>query len=537
MQRAPVSVLRLGELVAGRYRVDALVGQGGFGAVFKAMQLPMNRPVALKVVLPHAASNAEVRARFRRETELAQRLEHPNTVRIYDYGEAEGGVPFIVWEYLNGRSLDAVIEASGPQGAARAARIGRQILKSLMEAHGKGIIHRDIKPSNIFLCDYSGERDFVKVLDFGIAKAADGQQVTRGGTMLGTPAYMSPEQVSGGAITAACDTYALGLVLAEIIGGRPVFGGDSPLGTAMAQLSDEPAPLAPEVVASQLGALIVRATQKRLGDRFATASEMLTALEQVDPTRGSEPSVPGDASAPPDGGSSESASGRARSSERDLNANAPTMSASSAPLSETADGGSMRPDAAFSIVPPTRDDPTLAPDFGGTHVEPVVPPKVVGPARAWRRALAIGAGALALALALIAFAVSRGSKSDAGSHDRDGDPRGDARSDTKADPRGEKTGRGRRLSSLGSRELRARIERFGCRVNTDSRGEPPTDTVFIASCNGEQVTVMLLRYTDATVSLGEAGLTARGYTFARDGTTVLAVSGTRSPRRLLDALR
>ncbi|HEY4119979.1 MAG TPA: serine/threonine-protein kinase, partial [Byssovorax sp.] len=185
---------RPGDVIAGKYRLEELIGQGGFGVVFRAVQLNLERQVAIKMMLPQALARGDGLARFLREADLARKLEHPNTVRLYDCGEAEGGVPYIALELLRGRPVDVAIRDDGPFEVGRAARIGVQALKSLMEAHALGIVHRDIKPSNLFLCEFSGERDYVKLLDFGIAKV-EGSAATLGGTMLGTPAYMSPEQV------------------------------------------------------------------------------------------------------------------------------------------------------------------------------------------------------------------------------------------------------------------------------------------------------------------------------------------------------
>src|SRR5262249_48733730 len=153
-------------------------------------------------------------------------------------------------------------------------------LKALMEAHGLGFVHRDIKPSNIFLCEFSGEKDFVKVLDFGIAKSLYASaMLTKTGMIVGTPNYMAPEQVAGADVTASADLYALGLLMAEALTGRPVFYGDSAFSICVAQLSEAPVPLPPEVLASPLGPVIARATQKRAAERFQSAAEMLTHLE------------------------------------------------------------------------------------------------------------------------------------------------------------------------------------------------------------------------------------------------------------------
>jgi serine/threonine-protein kinase len=538
MQRAPVSVLRPGELVAGRYRVEGLVGQGGFGAVFKAMQLPMNRAVAIKVVLPHAATNAEVRARFRRESELAQRLEHPNTVRLYDFGETDDGLPFIVWEYLTGRPLDAILKASGAQGVERAARIGGQILKSLMEAHEKGIIHRDIKPSNVFLCDFSGERDFVKVLDFGIAKAADGQQVTRGGTMLGTPAYMSPEQVAGGEITAASDTYALGLVLAEIIVGQPVFAGDTALGIAMRQLSDDPAQMPSTVVDSRLGPVIVRATQKKVDARFSSAGEMLAALEAVEPgwlrASGRRPAIAGAAEAED---SANATSGPTRESERELAASAATVSASSgvssAPPTSPSPVDEPPPAPKWSVIPPTRDDPGLAVAGGQATAASRTAASRTAASGVSHRALFLGGAGAVLTVLLVSLIalLSGGPKPDATtSHDK-----GDG--DSRAEPRPDRPTNHKRLSTLTSRDVRARLEHLGYRVVAEQRGEPPVETVWVVALGGDQANVVLARYSEMVVGIAESQMQARGFAVARDGTTILGVTGGRNPKRIADAFR
>jgi serine/threonine-protein kinase len=279
-EREEPAELAPGEVVGGRYRVEAVIGRGGLGVVYRATQLDLGRVVALKMMLPAALAAADGRARFRREAELAMRLEHPNTVRLYDVGEADDGAPFMVLEHLRGRTLHEELEAVGAMSPARVAAIGAQVCRSLMEAHALGIVHRDIKPSNLFLCDFSGARDFVKVLDFGIARQLGAERVTQQGAAIGTPAYMSPEQVRGGReLSPASDTYALGLVLAEALTSEPVFHGDSGVAVAMAQLSSDAPPLSADVLSSPLGAVIERATNKDIARRFATADGLLAALD------------------------------------------------------------------------------------------------------------------------------------------------------------------------------------------------------------------------------------------------------------------
>jgi serine/threonine protein kinase len=270
-----------GDVVAGRYRVEGVLGEGGFGAVYRATQLNLDRPVALKMLLPEALGNEEAFARFRREAELAQRLQHPNTVRLYDFGETDDGLPFIAWELLLGRPLDALLRDERVLGPARVARIAAQILKALMEAHALGIVHRDIKPSNVFLCEFSGEREFVKVLDFGIAKNTRGKAITMVGSILGTPSYMAPEQLKGAEVSPASDVYALGLLMAEALSGQSAYGAATGATLIMAQLSDTPAVMPPSVTGSPLGPIVLRAIQKRPAARFPDAAAMMAQLEPV----------------------------------------------------------------------------------------------------------------------------------------------------------------------------------------------------------------------------------------------------------------
>jgi serine/threonine-protein kinase len=265
------------------FRIEAELGRGGFGVVYRAIQLPLGRAVALKMLTAEAlATGPEGLARFRREAELSQRLSHPNTVRLYDVGATEQGLPFIAWELLRGRSVGAALEKDGPMPPARVAHIAKQALRSLAEAHALGVIHRDLKPENLFLCDFTGEPDFVKVLDFGIAKSlVSNDKLTREGLMVGTPTYMAPEQVTGQPIDGRTDLYALGLVMAELLTGRAVFYGDSALAICMAQASDAPAPLSQNALGSPLGSILARATQKPPSLRFSSAAEMLDAIERA----------------------------------------------------------------------------------------------------------------------------------------------------------------------------------------------------------------------------------------------------------------
>lgn len=270
----------IGELVGGRYRLERELGRGGFGAVYVAVQEDMGRRVAVKLLHRRHLEGVGV-DRFRREAQLAQRLSHPNTVRLFEYG-VHDGAPFIVFELLAGESLASLLHRSGPLPPARALHIARQILKSLMEAHEQGIVHRDIKPANVFVCAYAGETDFVKVLDFGIAKsvADESASLTSTGEAVGTPSYMPPEQLSGGVLSPATDLYAVGLIMAEMVSGSRVMSG-SAMEIAMRQLDQRPLAYPEAVHVSPLWPAIERATQKLAAHRYSSAAEMLAALDQL----------------------------------------------------------------------------------------------------------------------------------------------------------------------------------------------------------------------------------------------------------------
>lgn len=216
----------IGEVLDGRYRIDRVLSRGGMGVVYVAEQLNVGRDVALKVIRPGFATETAV-VRFKAEAQIVSELKHPNTLRLYDFGETESGLLYIVTELLLGRSLTAAL-ADGPMRAERMLEVLRAILLSLDEAHQRGIVHRDLKPSNIFLEDVSGH-EVVKVLDFGIAKLNHGlgPQATQTGEVVGTPAYMSPEQAKGQPLDQRSDLYSLGIVAYRCLSGRTPFDGSS----------------------------------------------------------------------------------------------------------------------------------------------------------------------------------------------------------------------------------------------------------------------------------------------------------------------
>lgn len=277
-------------VLAQRYRLDAEIGHGGFSQVFRATELRIGREVAVKIMSQDSV-DAAGEQRFAREAELARQLRHPNTVHLLDFDLGHRPSPFIVYELLSGETLEAVLKREGPIAEQRAARIAAQILKSLMEAHAMGVVHRDMKPGNVFLCTYAGETDFVKVLDFGIAKGAESTPLTAAGMVIGTPRYMPPDQILGKPPHPSMDLYAVGMMLAEMLCGHPIVRG-TPMEAAQAQLAKELVPLPEVVERSVLGRLIRRATEKTPEARFANGQEMLAELERLSPRLSSEPLAP-----------------------------------------------------------------------------------------------------------------------------------------------------------------------------------------------------------------------------------------------------
>ena len=207
-------------LGGGRYRLERPLGHGGMAAVFLGHDEELHRPVAVKLLAESLAADDELRARFLRETRLAARLSHPNVVGVYDAGETEDGRPFIVMEYVPGATL---ADLRTPQPADEASGLAAQACHGLAHAHAAGLVHRDVKPQNLLLRDDGT----LKVTDFGIARAAETTALTQAGTVLGTAAYLSPEQALGEDVTAAADIYSLGAVLYELLTGRPPYAFDS----------------------------------------------------------------------------------------------------------------------------------------------------------------------------------------------------------------------------------------------------------------------------------------------------------------------
>ncbi|MSP25812.1 MAG: serine/threonine protein kinase [Myxococcales bacterium] len=270
-----------GELIAQRYRVVALIGEGTFGAVYRAERLIDGLHVALKVMQDQHAGRVEQRARFERESRLLVELAHPNTVRTLDFGYTESDLPYIALELLHGRTLRDELHDRGALGTRSALYIARQVLLALEAAGRIGIVHRDIKPANIFLL---GIDDTVKVLDFGLAKdgrASNAQALTATGQMLGTPHYMAPEQIRAEPVDGRVDIYALGVVLSEICSGRKLVSATSEIEIYMVHVAEAAHELPPSMREGPLGAIVARAVQKDAANRYPTATAMLADIDQV----------------------------------------------------------------------------------------------------------------------------------------------------------------------------------------------------------------------------------------------------------------
>jgi len=275
----------VGKILLGRYRVAHVIGEGGMGKVYLAEQKMGNavRKVAIKTLHPELSGDPQLVARFHRESETVIELSHPNTIQFYDFGELEDNTLIIVMEYIEGEDLAHVLQR-GPIDAGRADKLLIQICGSLHEAHQRGVVHRDLKPENVLLTDRGGQTDFVKVLDFGIAKRSEAEdqshaKLTKQGMVLGTPPYMSPEQFSGQALDARSDIYSLGVMAYEMLTGSLPFEANTPWEWATKHLTADPAPLEAHAHAANLPPqkknAVMRALAKNRDQRHASVLEFL----------------------------------------------------------------------------------------------------------------------------------------------------------------------------------------------------------------------------------------------------------------------
>jgi serine/threonine-protein kinase len=266
----------------GRYRLTRRLAVGGMGEVWLAYHPGLKRDVAVKILKPEEQRSTGALARFEREVRATAELKHPNTVRVFDYGVTEDGLWYYVMEFLEGETLAQHVERFGPLPPARAIHIMGQAARALAEAHERGIVHRDIKPENLILTALGGEHDFVKVIDFGIAKVSQpGQTMTGTGWVLGTPAYISPEVASGTNADARSDVYALGAVLYYLLCGRPPFEGENVAALLFAHVNRTPPPPSSVLgrpLPSDVEAVALRALEKAPEARYASGAELALAL-------------------------------------------------------------------------------------------------------------------------------------------------------------------------------------------------------------------------------------------------------------------
>ena len=277
------AVLKPGDIIADRYRVLAPIGRGAMGTVYRAEHVQISKVMAIKLLHRELQQNPENVIRFHREAESASRLNHPNTVHVFDFGRTKSGSLYLVMEYVDGDDLAKVLHKDGPMPFGRVAYLCAQVAGSVEDAHAAGIVHRDLKPENIVVTQ-GRDGETAKVLDFGLAKLFEGTveaQVTSSGTIVGTPYYMSPEQIQGHELDGRSDVYAIGAIMYECIVGKPPFEAPNPVGVLSKHLSEEPprpsarSPLSVPVEADEI---ILRCLEKDPDRRYQTAEEVRQAL-------------------------------------------------------------------------------------------------------------------------------------------------------------------------------------------------------------------------------------------------------------------
>ena len=277
----------VGSIIAERYHVLKKLGEGGMGQVYLAEHVKMGRKSAVKVMNPGMVNDADAISRFNREAANASRINHPNVAGIYDFGETAEGLIYLAMEFIEGESLTSLVEKSGALAPARAANIAQQAAAGLQVAHDMGIVHRDLKPDNIMIAKNRDGSDCVKVVDFGIAKAAgaENQKVTKTGLVVGTPEYMSPEQLAGDKLDGRSDVYSLALVAFNMFTGALPFPSETAQESMIMRLTDEPKSLAemkPDTIwPPAVQSVMRRALKRRASERYQKAEDFGNALSDA----------------------------------------------------------------------------------------------------------------------------------------------------------------------------------------------------------------------------------------------------------------
>ena len=280
----------VGTLFCDRFQITEVLGGGGMGMVYRAKHLMMQRSVAIKILHTKMVSNPDALKRFKVEAQAASNFSHPNILNVHDFGVSNQGQPYMVMDFLDGINLTSLLDTEKRISVGRSVGMFLQVTSALAHAHSKDIIHRDVKPSNIMLVEFDGRPDFVKLVDFGIAKVLnpsipEAENLTRTGEVFGSPLYMSPEQCKGQKLDARADIYSLGAVMYRVVTGKPIFDSTDPLETMFRQVSEMPqsfAKVCPDCeIPEKLEAVIFKCLTKERDDRYQSMNELRDDLELV----------------------------------------------------------------------------------------------------------------------------------------------------------------------------------------------------------------------------------------------------------------